>query len=113
VEQARDLTALLGRNPEVAGTSIEDNLEVLWGCTDGDGTIELSLGVVTQRNVVVATKVGVETKSSTLASKLGTSLKRLMINLHGDLYNCSSNCKNGAKSNDITHLYNKNNKKKN
>jgi len=105
VKLARDLSALGRRNPEIAGASIEDNLEILWGGTDGDGTIELSLGVVAERNVVVVTNHGVEANRSTLLSKLGTLLKRRVLNLNRDVDNCCCNCNNGAKSNEITHLH--------
>jgi hypothetical protein len=44
VKVAGDATTLLGRNPEVGATGVEDNLEALGRSTDGD------LGEVLERS---------------------------------------------------------------
>jgi len=98
---AGDLSALAGRNPEVAGASIEDNLELLWGSTDGDGAIELSLGVITKNNIVVVTKLGVEAEVCTLLDAGSTLGRADVLDLDGYVNNSRS------KSNDCTESKNK------
>jgi len=38
--------ARLGRNPQVRGSSVKDNIEILRGSSDGDGSVVLSVFVI-------------------------------------------------------------------
>jgi len=38
--------ARLGRNPQIRGSSVKDNSEILWGSSDGDGSVVLSVFVI-------------------------------------------------------------------
>jgi len=104
VKLAGDLLALLGGNPQVAGSSIEDNIELLSGGTDGDGTIELSLRVVLQRDIMPVTDLRVEADGGTLASKLSALGKRSMLNLDRDVNHSRSKNSESKKSDNKTHL---------
>jgi len=103
VELAGELSALAGRNPEVARASIEDNLELLRRSTDGDGAIELSLGVITQGNIVVVTKLGVEAKVSALLDAGSTLSGTGVLDIDGDVNNSRSKSNDCAESKNKTH----------